>query len=106
MKKNVLPISGIDTNARWGFSKSKGWILGYKLHVSCSTDDLVVPLSADYTTANISDNMSYRSLVYSIAGFVENVVADPAYDDGELYWFTNDTCVARLVCPVKKYDNT
>ncbi len=106
MKKNILPISGIDVDARWGFSKTKGWVFGYKLHISCSTGDLVVPLSADYTTANISDNMSYRSLVMPIAGFVENIVADPAYDDGELYRFTTDTCIARLVCPVKKYKNT
>lgn len=106
MKKKILPISGIDTDARWGFSKTKGWVFGYKLHISCSTGDLVVPLSADYTTANISDNMSYRSLVMPIAGFVENVVADPAYDDGELYRFTTDTCVARLVCPIRKYKNT
>lgn len=106
MKKKILPISGIDTDARWGYSKYRGWIFGYKLHISCSTGDLVVPLSADYTTANISDNMSYRSLVSPIAGFVENVVADPAYDDGELYRFTNDACVARLVCPIKKYDST
>jgi len=106
MKKNILPISGIDSDARWGFSRTRGWVFGYKLHISCSTGQLVVPLSADYTTANISDNMSYRSLVMPIAGFVENVVADPAYDDGELYRFTNDACVARLVCPVKKYDST
>jgi hypothetical protein len=106
MKKKILPISGIDTDARWGFSKSKGWVFGYKLHISCSTGSLVVPLSADYTTANISDNMSYRYLVVPIAGFVENVAADPAYDDGELYRFTNDACVARLVCPIRKYKNT
>jgi hypothetical protein len=106
MRKKILPISGIDTDARWGFSKSKGWVFGYKLHMSCSTGGLVVPLSADYATANISDNMSYRYLVVPIAGFVENVAADPAYDDGELYRFTNDACVARLVCPVRKYKNT
>ncbi len=106
MKKKILPISGIDTDARWGFSKTRGWVFGYKLHISCSTGDLVVPLSADYTTANISDNCSYRSLVVPIAGFVENVAADPAYDDCELYRFTNDACVARLVCPIKKYDST
>ncbi len=39
MNKNRLPISGIDTDAKWGFSKSKGWIFGYKLHMSCSTDN-------------------------------------------------------------------
>jgi len=106
MKKKILPISGIDTDAMWGFSKTKGWVFGYKLHISCSTGKLVVPLSADYTTANISDNIPYRSLVVPIAGFVENVAADPAYDDGKLYRFTNDTCVARLVCPIKRYKNT
>jgi hypothetical protein len=74
-----LPISGIDTDTRWGFSKSKGWVFGYKMHISCSTGYLVVSLSADYTTANISDNMSYRYLVVPIAGFVENVAADPPH---------------------------
>jgi hypothetical protein len=24
--------SGIDTDARWGFSHGKGWVFGYKLH--------------------------------------------------------------------------
>ncbi len=33
MKNNRLPISGIDTDAKWGYSKSKGWIFGYKLHI-------------------------------------------------------------------------
>ncbi|MDE1863743.1 MAG: transposase, partial [Thaumarchaeota archaeon] len=106
MKKKVLPISGIDTDARWGFSKSKGWVFGYKLHLSCSTGGLVVPLSADYTTANIADNQSYRPLVLPISGFVDNIAADPAYDDGELYRFSSDVCAARLVCPIKRYKNT
>lgn len=106
MKKNVLPIPGIDTDARWGYSRTKNWVFGYKLHVSCSTGKMVVPLSADYTTANASDNMSYKSLVKPIAGFVENVVADPAYDDSDLYRFTDNVCAARLVCPIKKYKNT
>src|SRR5919198_4950510 len=33
----VVPRSGIDTDARWGFSYSKGWIFGYKLHMISST---------------------------------------------------------------------
>ena len=33
MKNNRLPISGIDTDAKWGYSKSKGWVFGYKLHI-------------------------------------------------------------------------
>ena len=41
MKKNRIPISGIDTDTKWGFSKSKGWIFGYKLHMSCSTEKII-----------------------------------------------------------------
>lgn len=105
MKQNVLPISGIDADARWGYSKSKGWIFGYKLHMSCSTGKLVVPLSADFTTANIADNQMYKSLVIYLAGWLENIIADPAYDDGDLYRYSQE-CNLRLICPIKKYDST
>ena len=38
MKKGVIPRSGIDTDARWwGYSHTKGWIFGYKLHLTSST---------------------------------------------------------------------
>ncbi|MHB8547530.1 MAG: hypothetical protein ACYDAJ_12275 [Nitrosotalea sp.] len=26
MKRNRIPISGIDADARWGYSKYKGWM--------------------------------------------------------------------------------
>jgi hypothetical protein len=56
MKKGIVPRSGIDTDARWGYSHTKGWIFGYKLHLTCTTaiEDLIVPLTAaDVTTANV-----------------------------------------------------
>jgi hypothetical protein len=28
MKKGIDPCSGIDTDARWGYSHTKGWIFG------------------------------------------------------------------------------
>ena len=49
MEKGIVPRSGIDTDARWGFSRTKGWIFGYKLHMISSTGSIVVPLSADVT---------------------------------------------------------
>jgi hypothetical protein len=48
MKKKVVPRLGIDTDARWGFSHTKGWIFGYKLHLISSTGTIIVPLSADF----------------------------------------------------------
>ncbi len=105
IKKNRLPIAGIDTDAKWGFSKSKGWVWGYKLHMSCSTGKLIVPLSADITTANVSDNKMYDKLIYSLAGLMSNILADPAYDDGSLYNFSNENNL-RLICPIKRYPRT
>ena len=63
MKKGVVPCPGIDTDARWSYSHTKGWIFGYKLHLTCTTTGkIIVPLTADVTTANVPDNQMYVSL--------------------------------------------
>jgi len=57
MKEGVVPYSGIDTDA-W-------WVFGYKLHVVSSTDpsSTIISLSADVTTANVSDNPVYPNFI-------------------------------------------
>ena len=67
MKKGVVPRSGIGTDARWGYSHTKGWVFGYKLHLTSTTaaGNLVVPLTADVTTANVPDNQMYIPLTSS-----------------------------------------
>jgi len=54
MDKGIVPCSGIDTDARWGFSHNKGWIFGYKLHLISSTGSTIVLLSV----------LLYQILVY------------------------------------------
>ena len=67
MKKGIVPCSGIDTDARWGYGHTKGWIFGYKLHLISSTgSSVIIPLSADFTTANIPDNQLYKTLTSSV----------------------------------------
>ncbi len=45
----------------------------------------MVPLSADFTTANITDNKMYESMTSSLpTGMVRYVVGDEGYDDHEL----------------------
>jgi hypothetical protein len=105
IKKNHLPIAGIDTDAKWGFSNSKGWVYRYKLHMSCSTGQLVVPLSACITTANVHDSKSYCALIDSLSGLMYNILCDPAYDDGVLYESSKNHSM-RLICPIKKYYST
>ena len=109
MKKKVVPYSGIDTDAMWGFSHTKGWIFGYKLHLISSTGSIIVPLAADFTTANIPDNQMYSILTASLPVTIIKrtlyMSADPGYDDHELYDLSTDMGF-QLVCPVKRYRNT
>ena len=105
IKKGNIPTSGIDTDARWGFSKSKGWVFGYKLHMSCSTGKLAVPLSACITTANVYDPKMYDVLVGPLAGLVSYVAADSLYSGSEQYDSSKDKGIV-LVCPIKRYRHT
>lgn len=104
MKKNVMPRSGIDTDARWGFSRTKGWVFGYKLHITCSTGALIVPLSADFTTGNVQDNQMYDELTASLSG-VRYMDGDEGYDDQALYELSRNRGF-ELVCPISRYENT
>ncbi|MDE1841574.1 MAG: transposase [Thaumarchaeota archaeon] len=105
MESGKIPRPGIDTDARWGFSGTKGWLFGYKLHLSCSTGRLVVPLSAGITPANVYDNQEYQNLVEHLPCTVRYVVADMGYDDQKLYDHTRQKG-ARLICPIRRYRHT
>ena len=108
--EKVVPYPGIDIDARWGYSHTKGRIFGYKLHlISATTGDLLAPLAADITTANLADNKMYvpltSSSVFSLP-FVLYTVADPGYDDKKLYEYDKKTLGIDLVCKVEGYKNT
>ena len=109
MEKDIVPRSGIDTDARWGFSHTKGWIFGYKLHLISSTGSMPVPLSADVTTANVHDNQAYPALASRLPSITTRkthyMTADPGYDDQNLYDLSMDLGF-QLICPVKRYRNT
>ena len=105
MKKNEVPRSGIDTDAKWGYSRTKGFVFGYKLHLACSTGSLIVPLSADFTTANITDNRMYESITSSLpTGMVRYVVGDEGYDDHKSCDFSSKGFL--LVFPLQRYEHT
>ncbi len=114
MKKGEVPCPGIDTDARWGYSHTKGWVFGYKLHLTSTTGKIVVPLTADVTTANVQDNQMYvpltsssssSSSVFSLPS-VLYMIADPGYDDKNLYKYSKKVLGIDLVCPVERYENT
>jgi Transposase DDE domain len=111
MKEGIVPCSGIDTYARWGYSHTKEWIFGYKLHMVSSTDpsSTIVPLSADVTTANVSDKPIYPDVISCLSPEtlkkIHYMVADPGFSGKKLY----DLSLKKgfqLVCPIRKYKNT
>ena len=112
MKKGVVPCPGIDTDARWGYSHTKGWTFGYKLHLTCTTTGkIIVPLTAGVTTANVQDNQLYVSLTSSSSSVfslpsVLYMVADPGYDDKKLYEYNKRVLGMDLICPVERYEST
>src|SRR5450759_2468343 len=104
MEKGVVSYSGIDTGARWGKSRSKGWVFGYKLHVVSSTGSLIVPLSADFRTAKSPDSKGYGRVTASLRG-VRYVDGDRGYDVDDLYQLSRERGF-DLVCPIGRYENT
>ncbi len=119
MKKGVVPIPGIDTDARRGYSHTKGWILGYKLHLTSSSStatatatagDLILPLTADVTTANVPDNKMYVPLTESSSVFslpsALHMVDGPGYDEKRLYEYSKKTLEMDLVCTLERYEST
>ena len=113
MEKGVVPRSGIDTDARWGYSHTRGWIFGHKLHLTSTTGALVVPLTADVTTANVRDSQMYIPLTSSslLLQFFCILLAvftlygsDPGYDDKKLYGIAKGSWrIRRPVADTPKY---
>ena len=92
MKKGIVPRSGIDTDAKGGYSHTKGWIFGYKLHLTSTAaiDEIMIPLTTAVTTANFPDNMMYIPLTFSSLSvfslpYVMYIIDDHGYDDKNLY---------------------
>ncbi len=105
IKSNTVRRPGIDTDARWGFSATRGWIFGYKMHLSCTTGDVIVPLSASISTANVPDNKKYQEIVEPLPGIVRYIVADAGYEDYKLYDYSRQKEI-RLVYPIRRYRRT
>jgi hypothetical protein len=58
-----------------GDSHTKQWIFGYKLHIISSTGSLIIPLSADFTQADVQDNQRYPAVTSSLPNKVHYVAA-------------------------------
>ena len=93
-----------------GYSHTKGWIFGYKLHLISSTGSfLYTTICGFYNCYNIDDNQLYKTLASGLPSTtikkISYMTADPGYDDQNLYNLSMDLGF-QLVCPVRRYKNT
>jgi hypothetical protein len=114
-KKGVVPenLRNVDTDSEWGYSKYRGWIQGYALHLLCSaTPGLIpVPLDAQAATANVPENRIFEPMIDHFHDDTKYIVADSGYDDGKLTdkceFRKNDKYITRrLVVPMQKHKHT
>ena len=73
-------------------------------NIVSSTGSLIVPLSADFTQADVQDNQMYPAITSSLPNEVRYAVADLGYDDHKLYKFSTDKGF-ELVCPISEIYN-
>ncbi|HZD36496.1 MAG TPA: transposase [Nitrososphaeraceae archaeon] len=83
-----------------------------------STGSVIIPLRADFTTANVPDNVMYTPMVSSTSLSSSSastsdcifedtfyMIGDSRYDDQKLYDLSTNRGF-ELVCPVQRYEHT
>jgi hypothetical protein len=70
--------------------------------MTASTGSLIVPLSADFTQADVQDNQIYPTITSSLSKGLRYMAADSGYDDYRLYDLSINSRGFELVCPVSQ----
>jgi len=113
--KGIVPenLRNVDTDSEWGYSKYRGWIQGYALHLLCSASPgfIPVPLDAEAATANVPENRIFDPMIDHFHEDAKYIVADSGYDDGKLIdkceFRKNDKFITRrLIVPMEKHKHT
>jgi len=104
LKRGIIPCGNIDTDARWGKSRTKGWIFGYAAHAIVSTGEIVLPLGVDLVPANVPDGKMYGTLFSFLPQATRFVAADAGYDDKSLRRIS-ERGRKRLISPLRNYKN-
>lgn len=111
--KNKPEIVPSDPDARWGWSRTRGWVFGYKLHLTSTVlgKGTLVPLCWEVTSANRHDTTQFIPLMEEATFLAEisnegiNIsLADNGYDyNGNYYWCDERTI--NLITPVRRFKN-
>lgn len=83
-EQGLVPHPSIDTEAAWSRSGWQGWWCGWKLHLAVTIGRLWIPLAAEFTPANVADNVVASGLLTELPAEVHYVLGDQHYQTLEL----------------------
>ena len=110
-KKNPK-VKPSDPDAQWGWSQTRDWVFGYKLHLTSTVllkenGQTLVPLSWEISSANHHDTKFFLPLMAKVNSLAQNCqrrikysLADKGYDDETNYQGVKDFGF-RLITPVR-----
>lgn len=111
-KKNPQ-VKPSDPDARWGWSKTRGWVFGYKIHLTSTVflnnnQQTLVSLVWEVSSANNHDTKFFLPLMDKVGNLAKACqrktnysLADKGYDYEDNYQLCKTKRV-RLITPVRK----
>ena len=110
--KNHPEITPTDGDAKWGWSETRDWVFGYKLHVTSTVlcpGKTLVPLAWETTSANHHDSKLFIPLMEKTAFLgelshrkIRLSLGDKGYDINQNYYFCHER-MFRLITPVRRF---
>ena len=117
-QKRKPKIKASDPDAGWGWSQTRGWVFGYKLHLTSTVlgskkgnRKTIVPLCWRITGANRHDTTQLIPLMEE-AAFLADIsnqeidisLADKGYDYNKNYRWCDERTI-NLITPVRRFKN-
>jgi hypothetical protein len=110
--KNHPQLKATDKDARWGWSETRGWVFGYKLHLTSTVllpGKTLIPLAWRTTSANEHDSKLFIPLMEKADSLAKQSVrkihyslGDKGYDINQNYSFCHNHGF-RLITPVRRF---
>lgn len=111
-QKRNPTIIPTDKEAAWGWSESRDWVYGYKIHLTSTVlteNKTLVPVSWQVTAANRHDSKLFIPLMRKVYDFTSKVrrrihlsLGDKGYDQNKNYSWCLDHKM-KLVTPVRRF---
>lgn len=104
-RPDIIPA---DKDAKWGYSLTRGWVWGYKLHLISTTKPCIVPLTCLVTTANFQESPKFIGLAKPVVELaksnlkkIRTFLGDSAYEGKEIYRWSKKEQKINFICPIK-----